>query len=156
MAGAFEREVEQRTFGIVHVATHGEFSANAADSFVLTYDGRISMDRLANLVGKTRFREHGLELLTLSACETAAGDDRAALGLAGAALNAGARSALATLWMVNDQVAAQLITSFYRNLADTKHSRAEALRQAQLAVLQQRAYRHPAYWAPYLLISSWL
>ncbi len=156
VAASFERELEGRPFGIVHVASHGEFSSDAAESFVLTYDGRISMDRLAELVRRTRFRTRGLELLTLSACETATGDGRAALGLAGVALQAGARSALATLWAVNDQVSAELMIEFYRQLSDSKKSRAEALRQAQLRVLKQRDYRHPAYWAPYLLVSSWL
>jgi CHAT domain-containing protein len=156
VAEAFERELKQQPFDIVHLATHGEFAANAEDSFLLTYDGRISMDRLAQLVGKTRFRSRGLELLALSACESAAGDDRAALGLAGVALQAGARSALATLWAVNDEVSAQLMIDFYRRLAEPNRSRVEALQQAQVKVLQQRAYRHPAYWAPYLLIGSWL
>jgi CHAT domain-containing protein len=153
---AFEHELKQQPFDIVHLATHGEFSANAEESFLLTFDGRISMDRLAQLVGKTRFRSRGLELLALSACESAAGDDRAALGLAGVALQAGARSALATLWAVNDQVSAELMIDFYRHLAESKPSRVVALQQAQLKVLKQRAYRHPAYWAPYLLIGSWL
>jgi CHAT domain-containing protein len=153
---SFELELKQQPFDIVHLASHGEFSTDSSKSFLLTYDGQISMDRLAQLVGKTRFRSRGLELLTLSACETAAGDDRAALGLAGVALQAGARSALATLWAVNDEVSAQLMIDFYRNLKDSKRSRAEALQQAQMKVLQQRAYRHPAYWAPYLLIGSWL
>jgi CHAT domain-containing protein len=156
VAEAFEYELKQQPFDIVHLASHGEFAANAEDSFLLTYDGRISMDRLAQLVGKTRFRSRGLELLALSACESAAGDDRAALGLAGVALQAGARSALATLWAVNDEVSAQLMIDFYRRLADPSQSRVEALQQAQVKVLQQRAYRHPAYWAPYLLIGSWL
>jgi CHAT domain-containing protein len=153
---SFELELKQQPFDIVHLASHGEFSTDSSESFLLTYDGKISMSRLARLVGKTRFRSRGLELLTLSACETAAGDDRAALGLAGVALQAGARSALATLWAVNDQVSAQLMIDFYRQLKDAKRSRAEALQQAQIKVLQQRAYRHPAYWAPYLLIGSWL
>jgi CHAT domain-containing protein len=156
VAETFELELKQRPFDIVHLASHGEFSTDSSESFLLTYDGKISMDRLARLVGKTRFRSRGLELLTLSACETAAGDDRAALGLAGVALQAGARSALATLWAVNDEVSAQLMIDFYRQLKDSQQSRAEALQQAQVKVLQQRAYRHPAYWAPYLLIGSWL
>jgi CHAT domain-containing protein len=155
-ADELEREVSQRPFEIVHLATHGEFAADVSQSYLLTYDGRISMGQLAQLVGTTRFRERALELLTLSACETAAGDDRAALGLAGVALNAGARSALATLWAVNDQVAAELVVAFYRQLADPALTRAQALQRAQLSILRQRPYRHPAFWAPYLLISSWL
>jgi CHAT domain-containing protein len=156
VASAFEDELKEQPFDIVHLASHGEFAAKAADSFLLTYDGRISMDRLAQLVGKTRFRSRGLELLTLSACESAAGDDRAALGLAGVALQAGARSALATLWAVNDEVSAELMIDFYRELAESKRSRVAALQEAQVAILKQRPYRHPAFWAPYILIGSWL
>jgi CHAT domain-containing protein len=114
------------------------------------------MDQLSALVSTTRFRERGLELLTLSACQTAAGDDRAALGLAGVALRAGARSALATLWSVNDEVAAELLSVFYTGLGDASVSRASALQKAQIKVLRTQSYEHPIYWSPYLLISSWL
>jgi CHAT domain-containing protein len=156
VADRFESEMSERPFGIVHIASHGEFEADIAESFLLTYDGKLSMSELADLVGRTRFRVRGIELLTLSACETAAGNDRAALGLAGVALRAGARSALATLWSVNDRVAAALVAEFYTQLSDPEISRAEALRRAQLKTLRNHAYRHPSYWSPYLLISSWL
>ncbi len=61
-------------------------------------------------------RDKALELLILRACETASGDDRAALGLAGVALKAGARSALATLWYISDKAAGELVVDFYRGL----------------------------------------
>ncbi len=108
------------------------------------------------LVERTRFSDEPIELLSLSACETAVGDDRAALGLAGIAVRAGARSALATLWTVNDAAAADLIGEFYRQLAQVGVSRAEALRRAQVSLLETRPYRHPGYWAPFLLISNWM
>lgn len=153
----FEAEIAARPFGIVHVASHGEFSGNASESFLLAWDGKLSMDRLAQVVATTRFRsEQPLELLTLSACQTAAGDERAGLGLAGVALRAGARSALATLWSVNDEASADLVIEFYAQLAHPELSRAEALQRAQLKLLATPDYRHPAYWAPFLLISSWL
>jgi CHAT domain-containing protein len=153
----FERALEAVPFGIVHIASHGEFGDAPSDNFLLAYDGRISMDRLAASIGATRFRaEQPLELLTLSACESAAGDDRAALGLAGVAVRAGARSALATLWSVNDQATADLVIEFYTQLHDSGRSRAEALQQAQLSLLRTRHYRHPGYWSPFLLINSWL
>ena len=104
-----------------------------------------------------RFREdRPLELLTLSACQTAAGDDRAALGLAGIAIKAGARSALATLWYINDQSSSDLVTEFYRQLQDPSISRATALQRAQLQLLNVPGYEHPGYWAPFLLINNWL
>jgi CHAT domain-containing protein len=153
----FEDAVESRPFGIVHIASHAEFTDDPSKSFLLAYDGKLSMDELARSVATTRFRTtQPLELLTLSACETAAGNDRAALGLAGIALRAGARSALATLWSVNDQSSTELVTGFYRALADPEVSRAEALRLSQLALLAQRGTRHPAFWSPFVLISSWL
>ncbi len=155
--GRFESEIAARPFGIVHIASHGEFSANSSESFLLAWDGKISMDRLAQVVAATQFRtDQPLELLTLSACQTATGDDRAGLGLAGVALRAGARSALATLWSVNDEASADLVTEFYAQLAQPELSRAEALQRAQLKLLATPDYRHPAYWAPFLLISSWL
>jgi CHAT domain-containing protein len=156
-AARFESEVTGKPFGIIHIASHGEFSADSAESYVLTFDGRMSMDQLADWVATTRFRtEHPLELLTLSACETASGDERAALGLAGVALRAGARSALATLWSVQDQASADLISEFYTQLRDPKISRADALQAAQVKILRTRHFRHPGYWAPFVLISSWL
>jgi CHAT domain-containing protein len=162
MNGGFEvealrNELTDVPYGIVHIASHGEFGGEASDNFLLAYDGRVSMDQLAAMVGATRFRaKQPLELLTLSACESAAGDDRAALGLAGIALRAGARSAVATLWSVNDQATADFVVAFYRQLNDPEQSRAQALQYAQIELLSTRHYRHPGYWAPYLLINSWL
>ena len=115
------------------------------------------MDRLAALVSATEFRDQQpLELLVLSACRTASGDDRSALGLAGVALRAGARSAIATLWSVNDQATTELMTEFYAQLGNPALSRAGALRRAQVKLLRTRHYRHPSYWSAFLLISSWL
>ena len=97
-----------------------------------------------------------MELLTLSACDTAAGDDRAALGLAGIAIKAGASSALATLWHINDQATSELAVEFYRQLQNPTISRAIALKHAQLKLLNDRRYEHPGYWSPFLLINNWL
>jgi CHAT domain-containing protein len=156
VARALQQQLEETPFGIVHIASHGEFGSNVDKSFLLTYDDRLSVNHLADLVGATRFRGEPLELLTLSACDTAAGDDRAALGLAGVALRAGARSAVATLWSINDEVSAELISEFYVKLANPELSRAEALQAAQIGVLRAPRTRHPAYWSPFLLISNWL
>ncbi|NEP62714.1 MAG: CHAT domain-containing protein, partial [Symploca sp. SIO2G7] len=97
-----------------------------------------------------------IELLVLSACQTANGDKRAALGLAGLAIRSGARSTLATLWTVNDQSTAETMVEFYRHLSQGDGNRAEALRQAQLSVLKQKQYQHPYYWAPFVLVGNWL
>jgi CHAT domain-containing protein len=103
----------------------------------------------------TRFRDRPLELLTLSACDTSAGDERAALGLSGMAVRAGARSTLGTLWPVNDDATAELVGRFYRELSRPGGSRAEALRRAQLAALAEPDFAHPSYWSPFVMIGSW-
>jgi CHAT domain-containing protein len=151
-----QKNLAQERYSVVHVASHGEFSGDPAKSFLLTYDGRLGMDRLGEVIGLFKYREEPLELLTLSACETAAGDDRAALGLAGVAVRAGARSALATYWQVHDAVSADLMGAFYSQLRNSEVSRAVALQRAQLHVLENPRFTHPGYWSPYLLINSWL
>ncbi len=151
-----EAELSGREFSVVHVATHGEFSEDAERSFLLAWDGRISMDRLGEVIGAGRFRDRPIELLTLSACETAEGSERAALGLAGVTVRAGARSAVGTLWSVNDAAAADLIGEFYGQLHSSPVSKAVALQRAQQKVLRDVNHAHPYYWAPFLLIGNWL
>jgi CHAT domain-containing protein/predicted negative regulator of RcsB-dependent stress response len=150
------QELQDQPFTIVHLASHGQFKNDVKDTFILTFDERLTMDRLDQLTGPMRFRDAPLELLTLSACETAAGDDRAALGLAGVAVKAGARSALATLWNINDASAPILVAEFYRQLKDPTVSRAVALQRAQLKLLSAGSYRHPYHWSAFLLINNWL
>ena len=156
VATRVEEELKREPFSILHIASHGHFGNEVEDTFVLAFDTRLTMDRLGEYVGLFRFREEPLDLLTLSACETAAGDDRAALGLAGIAIRAGARSALATLWQVNDPASYRLVVEFYRQLRNPGASRASALQAAQLALLKDLRYGHPCYWAPFLLINNWL
>jgi len=151
-----EKELKDKKFTVMHIASHGRFEGDVKNTFLLTFDGRLTMDQLEQYVGLFKFRENPLELLTLSACETAAGDDRAALGLAGIAIKAGARSALATLWHINDQASSELVAEFYRQLQDPSASRAIALKRAQLKLLNDRSYQHPGYWSPFLLINNWL
>ena len=155
-ASRLERELREGRYGGLHIATHGRFSTEVNDSFLLTFDGKLTMQTLDQLIGLFRFRQEPLELLTLSACQTGVGDDRAALGLAGVALKAGARSALATLWFINDEASATLISEFYRQLRNPALSKAVALQRAQLKLLSDRIYEHPAYWSPFLLLNNWL
>ena len=155
-APKLERELRDGRYGVLHIATHGNFSTDVNDSFLLTFDGKLTMQALDQLVGLFRFRQEPLELLTLSACQTGVGDDRAALGLAGVALKAGARSALATLWFINDEASAALISEFYRQLRNPSLSKAVALQRAQMKLLSDRVYEHPAYWSPFLLLNNWL
>ena len=90
---SFEQQMRNRPYTIVHIASHGEFDSDPKKSFLLAYDGKLSMDGLEGVMKLARFRDDPVELLTLSACRTAAGDDRAALGIAGVAVKAGARAA---------------------------------------------------------------
>jgi CHAT domain-containing protein len=140
---------------VVHIATHGQFSSQADNTFILAWDERINVTQLDRLLrARNPNKAEPLELLVLSACETAAGDERAALGLAGVAVRAGARSTLASLWLVSDESTALLMSHFYQEL-NTGVSKAEALRRAQQALLQGQ-YRHPYFWAAFVLLGNWL
>jgi CHAT domain-containing protein len=110
-----EEELRREPFSIVHIASHGHFGKNVEDTFLLAFDARLTMDRLADYVGLFRFREQPLDLLTLSACETAAGDDRAALGLAGIAMQG--RSAAAPWQRCGTSVTPPLTGSWWSSIA---------------------------------------
>ncbi|QTA89474.1 CHAT domain-containing protein [Desulfonema magnum] len=150
------REFKSKAYSVVHLATHGIFGGSPGESFLLSYDSRLTMDGLERLIGLGRFREQQVELLTLSACQSALGNERAALGLAGVAVKAGVRSAVATLWFVDDEATSLAIREFYRQLRRPDTSKAKALQNAQKKLISQPRYWHPAYWAPFLLIGNWL
>jgi CHAT domain-containing protein len=150
------RKLKDERFTIVHIASHAQFGSDVDRTFLLAFDDRLTIDGLDEFLGVFKFRDEPLELLTLSACDTAIGDDRAALGLAGVAIKAGARSAVATLWHINDRASTELMTEFYRQLREPSTSRAQALNRAQLKLLNDPRYEHPGYWSPFLLINNWL
>ena len=151
-----EEEIKDQGLGIVHVASHTVVGTEARDSFVLAHDGKITMDRLSQLVGLQQYRQQPLDLLTLSSCEIAAEDDRAALGLTGVAVKTGARTALASLWASDNETTTELVSEFYRQLQDPAISKAVALQRAQQKILSQRGHTHPSYWAAFLLINNWM
>jgi CHAT domain-containing protein len=157
---AIQNAIDSAPFPVVHLATHGQFSSNAAETFILTWNGHLNIDELKELLkGREAGGRNAIELLVLSACETATGDKRAALGLAGVAVKAGARSTLATLWKVDDEGTAELMIRFYQHLKDTTISKAEALRRAQRSFIEQTEgskFREPYYWAPFILVGNWL
>ncbi|MEB3827572.1 CHAT domain-containing protein [Phormidium sp. CCY1219] len=156
---ALEKQMDRHRFRVVHLATHGQFSSNPEETFLLTWDDRIDVKEFAQLLEN---RQQGslrpIDLLVLSACQTAAGDERATLGIAGFALRSGARSTLATLWSVSDRSTALLMSEFYARLARSGGgvSKAEALRQAQIKLLHDSSYNLPYYWAPFVLVGNWL
>jgi CHAT domain-containing protein len=150
-----QKQLQKESYRIVHIATHGKFGVDAQSTFLVGFDQRISIEQLDNLLRLTDSRQP-VELLTLSACQTAAGDDRSALGIAGVAVRAGVESALATLWYINDEATVSLIEEFYRQLRQSDSSKAQALRQAQLKMIADVNYNHPAIWSPFILIGNWL
>lgn len=155
-SGRLTGEFGSTSFRIVHIATHGKIEADVRKSFLLTHDGRLTMDDLDRLIGLKKHSRTPVELLTLSACETALGDDRSALGLAGIAVKAGARSAVATLWSISDDATAVLMPELFRQLKTGTTTRAQALQRAQRHTLADARFAHPGFWAPFLLIGAWL
>jgi CHAT domain-containing protein len=153
---ALEKELDRATYPIIHIATHGEFGSDAEDTFLITGDQRkLTITDLDTILRRTT--DETIELLTLTACQTARGDERSALGLAGVAVQAGAKSALASLWFIDDATTAKLITQFYVNLKDPSLSKARALQKAQISILAQGGREaRPGYWAPFILVGNWL
>ncbi|MGL5075306.1 MAG: CHAT domain-containing protein, partial [Waterburya sp.] len=150
-------QVTTLPYPIVHLATHGQFSSRAEDTFLLTWNDRINVKNLDRLLQDRDIAEDTpIELLILSACQTATGDKQAALGLAGIAVRSGARTTIATLWSIQDDSTAQLMTKFYQALKTPGISKAEALRQAQLKLLRSPKYQHPFYWSAFVLVGNWL
>lgn len=151
-----EQALKSTPYSVVHIASHGQFDRNPKNTFLLTHDDKLTIDVLEKLVRMSDYREEPVELLTLSACQTAVGDDRAALGLAGVAIKAGARSALATLWFIDDAATSRMVTAFYHQLKNPEISKAKALQNAQIKLKADARFKHPAFWAPFLLIGNWL
>jgi CHAT domain-containing protein len=147
------RQLAGGSYPMVHLATHGRFSSDPRQTFIVT-EGGTSID-LNSLRSMLKQDSSAIDLLVLSACETATGDRRAALGLAGTAIRSGAGSTLASMWSVDDRATAKLMQNFYGSLTQPHRvSKAEALRVAQKSIRQQ--YPHPYYWAPFVLVGNWL
>ncbi|NEP00129.1 MAG: CHAT domain-containing protein [Symploca sp. SIO2E9] len=152
----FNTAAKTTPYPVIHLATHGEFSSQAEDTYLLAWDGRINIDELNSLIRTDLKQTRPIELLVLSACKTASGDKRAALGLAGIAVRAGARSTIASMWRVSDEATSLLMANFYQELANSDLTKAEALRRAQLSILQSDKFSHPYYWSAFILIGNWL
>ena len=152
----FAKVLERSPFSIVHIASHGEFSSKLEDTFILTWNDRINIDELNLLLRSDLKQTNPIELLVLSACQTAVGDKQAAIGLAGVAVRAGARSTIASLWAVSDESTAVLMANFYAEWTENDITKAEALRRAQQQVLQQEGFSHPYFWSAFILLGNWL
>ncbi len=169
------KNLKNSSFPILHLATHGKFGSSSKETFLVMANNQVlDIDSLQELLraGKGNRRE-ALELLVLSACETATGNRRATLGMAGVAIRSGASSTVATLWSVDDRSTGKLVEAFYTNLKGAIEKRdgttkVQALRAAQLALLENKLswngkpqpkdvdFSHPYYWAPFILLGNWL
>jgi CHAT domain-containing protein len=149
-----QRVLSTGEYSIVHLATHGRFSSDPRQTFILTDGGKkIDLNGLRSILQQRQ--EGSIDLIVLSACETATGDKRATLGLAGVAIRSGAASTLASMWAVDDAATSELMQQFYGALTGREGvSKAEALQFAQKAIRQQ--HEHPYYWASFVLLGNWL
>lgn len=154
---SLEQELKKAVYPIIHIATHGQFGTIPEDSFLVTGNNeKITITQLESDIRRFSGGSEPVELLALTACQTGIGDDRATLGIAGITVQAGVRSAMASLWYIDDAFTQELVTKFYDNLRSSHMSKAEALSEAQKALINQNKNIHPAQWAPFILIGNWL
>lgn len=152
----FSHSLEQKDYDIIHIASHGFFGGSAEENFIMTYDKILDMNHMESFIRPKQFAAKPVELITLSACQTAEGDDRSPLGLSGVALKSGARSVMGSLWPVSDSATQILLSHFYSFLKNEKITKAQALQLAQRELIKDEMYQHPFHWAPFILIGNWL
>ncbi|MBD2209164.1 CHAT domain-containing protein [Nostoc linckia FACHB-104] len=172
-----QKQRQQKPFGIIHLATHAEFEpGDRGNSYIQMWDSQLKMDQLRKL----GWNNPPVQLVVLSSCRTAIGDKEAELGFAGFAVQAGVKTALASLWYVSDEGTLGLMSEFYEQLKKAP-IKAEALRQAQIAMIKgqvrlqdgklktsnvnvtlppilvelgNQELRHPYYWSAFTLIGN--
>ena len=151
------QQLQTSDFSAIHWKTHGVFSSNPQETYIVAYNEKIVAQALNNLIQlSSQGGAQPLELLVLSACETAQGDNRAVLGLAGLAARTGTRSVLSTLWIAQDTPNTDFMIRFYENLSQPNMTIAESVRQAQLALMREDGYTTPYIWSNYVLVGNWL
>ncbi|MEB3160321.1 MAG: CHAT domain-containing protein, partial [Synechocystis sp.] len=148
-----QRQLNDQPVSIIHWKTHGVFSSNPDQTYLVAYNELIRPKELSQLLYQQNAPDATIDLLVLSACESAQGDNRAVLGLAGIALRAGASTTISTLWKAEDMANTELMTAFYRQLSQPDTSKAEALHQAQQAIFAQDP--DPSVWGNYILVGNW-
>ena len=152
------RAVGRQRLPVVHIASHFTFSQGTElNSFLLLGDGS-QLNLGAIRTGDYQFG--GVDLLTLSACQTGLGfgrdeKGREIEGFGVIAQQKGAKSVIATLWKVEDTSTSMLMASVYRHRKTQGLTKIEALRQAQLSLQKQTRYAHPYFWAPFILMGNW-
>ncbi|NJL82432.1 MAG: CHAT domain-containing protein [Chloroflexaceae bacterium] len=151
-AKALFQELKQTNPSIVHIATHGQFGTTPEDTFLVAGNNqKLTLNELEEIIRFANLDGDAIRLLILTACQTAVGDDRITLGLAGIAVQAGVNNAIASLWFVRDAPTAQFAQDFYGSLA-TIANKALVLQTAQQNLIAQGL--HPAFWAPFILIGN--
>ncbi len=152
---AFREAMLHGDHNVLHIESHADFNSWQDCYLVQANDQPLSIDRFETILSAGKYRGPALELVSLAACKSASGDERRFLGLTGIALKSGARSALGSLWQLEDTVAKSFLLPFYETLANAPGAtKAEAVQKAQLAIMQ--THRHPFYWAPLVLVGNWL
>ncbi|MEP3421632.1 MAG: CHAT domain-containing protein [Erythrobacter sp.] len=150
-----ESAFAQQPIDVLHLATHASFNGRSDRSFIVAENGAILLSDLREMIGRSLTRGELISLIVLSACETAIGDDQASMGLAGAAVQAGSESAIASLWEVNDSGTAALMRNFYSFYAEGQ-GKAQALRNAQLAMIAGGDdVSDPGVWSAFTLLGAW-
>jgi CHAT domain-containing protein/Tfp pilus assembly protein PilF len=145
----------------VHFATHGVINAlhpeltgvllSMVDESGRSADGFLTTNEVYNL-------KLPAEMVVLSACQTALGEQVKGEGLVGLTrgfMYAGAARVVASLWKVDDDATAELMIRFYRSVLKEGMRPAAALRAAQLDMWRQKEYRDPFYWAAFELQGEW-
>jgi len=179
-----ESVAAKQRFGIIHIATHAEFKPGKInESYIQFWNSKLRLQQLNELSRKLKWnRTPKVEMLVLSACRTALGNEQAELGFAGLAVQAGVKTAVGSLWYASDQGSLALMTEFYSQL-QTAPIKTAAMRQAQLAMLKGQVrfenaqlvlsdnrhiplpskiappgkitLSHPFFWSGYTMIGNW-
>ena len=144
------QQLEKESYPLVHLATHGYFGGTAETSYIYAYDRRIPLLQLDQMLRDSQ--QSSPELLVLSACETALGNDLSLLGLGGLATRRGIDTTLGSLWFVQDEEQAAVIQEFYRRIEEDNQPLAVALQQIQKKLIEQ--FAHPSIWASLILIGE--
>jgi len=148
-------------YRIIHFATHGLLNSqhpllsglvfSLVDENGKPQDGFLRMHEIYNL-------QLPAELVVLSACQTALGEEIKGEGLVGLArgfMHAGAQRVVASLWRVDDQATAQLMGHFYRGMLKENLRPAAALRAAQIEMSRNPRWSAPYYWAGFVMQGEW-
>jgi CHAT domain-containing protein len=152
-----QQELTLANIPILHIKTHGQFSSDPEKTFLVGFGTLLKSNDLDKLIKRGNKKDlRAIELLVLSACKTAQGDDRAVLGLSGVAIRAGARSTVSSLWVAQDAVNTKIIVRFYEELRQPGMTRAKALHNAQKAYFEAKEDQEPHFWAPYVIVGNWL